>query len=164
MLRGMFMLDPGVHVAYDLMENVGIWFREVVRSVSSLVSEWFHQVSQQQICLYLIYWWAGVQIWPRINLANDADISISIMQILIHIQIIMQIPINQVKRLLPYHSHNYPRAMKDNWSFFERDINADHMIYKTVHYHSIHMLYTGHIISFCANIFLYGVTLSKTRF
>lgn len=65
------------------------------------------------------------------------------MQILIHIQIIMQIPINQVKRLLPYHSHNYRRAMKDNWSFFERDINADHMIYKTVHNHSIHCFILG---------------------
>jgi len=85
---------------------------------------------------------------------------ISIMQISIHIQIIMQIPINQVKRLLPYHSPNYQKrrdiGTPSNWCFFERDINAD-MNYKTVHYHSIASVY----ISFCANIFLYGVTLSN---
>ena len=31
----MFMLDTGVHVWHVLTENVGIWFREVVRSGSS---------------------------------------------------------------------------------------------------------------------------------
>ena len=31
MLRGwMFTLDPGVHVGYVLMENVDIWFRELL--------------------------------------------------------------------------------------------------------------------------------------